>query len=182
MLGSADILLLILGTSNGPLGGRTVIQKIAYFVSVKAHLNLGYKPHYYGPYSPILADVIEHLATAGYLTERPSITANNRVMYTYSLTEDGNELTNEIQNRDKKTHAKVRYVVDRCHRIANNNANILSWAAKVHFLLSRQGNAIGYEDAIKTGKEFGWDLSRKEIDSGGKLLIGMGLARKSKPN
>ena len=46
-----NLILLILAQENGRLSGKTLLQKQAYFVSELLGFNLGFKPHYYGPYS-----------------------------------------------------------------------------------------------------------------------------------
>ena len=51
-----DILILVVKSEgeNG-LRGRTLLQKKIYFLSELMDVDLGFSPHYYGPYSSYVA-------------------------------------------------------------------------------------------------------------------------------
>ena len=176
---ATEFLLSVLGSSSAPVDGRTAIQKIAYFSSIKTEVDLGYKPHFYGPYSPVVSGLLENLVAMGFIEERARLTSHDRTMYSYSLTDDGVRLVDDIRRRETSKLSTIHRVVDRCERIAGNSISVLSWAAKVYFLLSQRGQEISYREAEEAGKRFGWNLSRKEIESGGRLLVGLGLVRRS---
>lgn len=179
MMQAAELVLSVLGSSAKPIDGRTAIQKIVYFASIKTGVDVGYTPHFYGPYSPIVAQTAENLESTGYITEESRLTTHDRVMYSYSLSDDGAKVVDLIRKREPSNYVKAKKVVDTCRKIVKNNINVLSWAAKVYFLLSQKGSEISCDEVVEKGKEFGWQLSSKEIDSGAKLLVGLGLARKS---
>ena len=86
---------------------------------------------------------------------------------------------NEVARKEPKQAAEIREVVQRSERIVKNNVNALSWAAKVYFLLSQKGTEISTEEAVQSSRRFGWKLSNAEVESGTKLLVGLGLARRS---
>ena len=176
---ATELILSVLGNSPEPIDGRTAIQKISYFSSLRVGVDMGYRPHFYGPYSPVLASLLENLVGLGFVEEKPRLTLRGRTMYSYSLTDDGYKLLDEIRKREPSEFAAVRRVVDRSKKIAGNSINVLSWAAKANFLLSQKGQEISYEEVKEAGKRFGWKLSDEEIGSGVKLLAGLGLARKS---
>jgi len=176
---AAELVLSVLGSSAKPLDGRTTIQKIVYFASIKTGADVGYTPHFYGPYSPIVAQTVENLESTGYITEKSRLTTHDRIMYSYSLSDDGAKMVDLIQKRERNNYMKAKKVVDTCQKIVKNNINVLSWAAKVYFLLSQKESEISYDEVVEKGKQFGWQLSSKEIDSGAKLLVVLGLARKS---
>ena len=176
----SELLLVVLGSSAGPVEGRTALQKLTYFASLRTGLMLGYRPHYYGPYSSLLHGLLGEFVSAGYVEEQARQTRFNRTMYTYSLTDDGLELFNEVTKKEPEKAAEVREVVQRSERIVKNNVNALSWAAKVYFLLSQKGTEISTEEAVQSSRRFGWKLSNTEVESGTRLLVGLGLARRSK--
>ena len=68
--------------------------------------------------------------------------------------------------------------VDQAH-VVGNNISILSWAAKVYYLLERKGKEVTYVEIKKIARNFGWELSESEIDSGVKLLSALGIAKKA---
>jgi|GEM_PF-2317432 len=46
-----NLILLILAQAGGQLSGKTLLQKRAYFISKILNFQLGFKPHFYGPFS-----------------------------------------------------------------------------------------------------------------------------------
>lgn len=173
-----DVVLSVMDNYKRPIDGRTAIQKIVYLASVKIGIDLEYMPHYYGPYSPLVAGLVENLTLMGYISEQRRLTAYDREMYSYSLTSDGIKLTRKIKRREQKNHLKIKEVVDECQKIAGNNINVLSWAAKVYFLLTRKGKKASYRDISRTGRPLGWKLSKNEIVSGAELLVSLGFVKK----
>jgi DNA-binding PadR family transcriptional regulator len=175
----AELVLSVVGSSPEPVEGRTAIQKIAYFSSLRTNVDLAYRPHYYGPYSPVVANLLDNLVALGYIEENSRVTAHDRIMYSYSLTQDGRKVLNEFRKREASKYASIRNIAYRCQKIAGNSINILSWAAKTYFLLSQKGQEISYEGLEKAGKRFGWNIAKDEIASGVKLLNGLGLVGKN---
>ena len=55
------VMLTIREEEKGVLHGRTLLQKRIYFASVLAKEELGFRPHYYGPYSQTVADAVDSL-------------------------------------------------------------------------------------------------------------------------
>jgi len=176
---AAELVLSVLGSSARPIDGRTAIQKIAYFASIKAGIDVGYRPHFYGPYSADVAQNLQNLESTGYMTETTRLTTHDRIMYSYCLNDDGQKMVREIQKREQSKYNKIKKVSEICEKVAKNNINVLSWAAKVYFLLSKKGSETSYNEVIQLGSQLGWKLSDREIDSGAKLLTRLGLVKKS---
>lgn len=175
-----ELLIAILHAEPaGEIDGRTTIQKLAYFSSIKLGIDMGYGPHYYGPYSPLVASHLENLAAFDFIVEKGRRTIRDRTMYSYSLTKDGEELAKKIEKRYPNEYRIIRNVVNRCYRIVHNNIFVLSWAAKVHYILHQTKKPMTYKEAISTGRLFGWKLSDKEIESGVKLLVALRLIKKT---
>ena len=175
-----ELLIAILHAEPvGEIDGRTTIQKLAYFSSVKTGIDMGFGPHYYGPFSPPLASHLENLAAFDFIVEKGRRTIRDRTMYSFSLTKDGEKLAKKIEKNYPREYRIIRNVVNRCYRIVHNNIFVLSWAAKVHYILHQTEKPMTYEEAISTGKLFGWKLSEKEIESAVKLLRALGLIKKS---
>jgi len=174
-----SLILSVLRSSTIPIEGRTAIQKIVYFVSVKSSLDLGYRRHFYGPYSSVVASHLGNLVSMGYVAERQRLTTQNRTIYSYSLTRDGQKLLRSIGKGQEKDYPAIRDVVGKCRRIARNNINTLSCAAKVYFLLSQRMKKATYQEVMRMARRSGWELCPEEIDSGAKLLSTLGLVQKS---
>ena len=67
-----DVLALAYRAFDGTMRGKTLLQKRLYFVSVILGVDLGYEPHYYGPYS-------EEVATANTEFENRSAIFRSRL-------------------------------------------------------------------------------------------------------
>lgn len=174
---ATETILSVLGSSAKPVEGRTAIQKLVYFCSLNK-VDLGYRPHFYGPYSPMIARLLEDLLSMDFIEEESRVTLNDRIMYTYSLTPDGLELARNIQTHEPDEYARIAKIVYTCEGIANNDFNVLSWAAKVYFIIQQKGAEISSrQQAVEMSKQFGWQLSPDEIDSGLELLVGLGLVK-----
>lgn len=163
----------------GQIDGRTTIQKLTYFCSVKTGIDIGFDPHYYGPYSPLVASSLENLVGFDFIVEKGRRTIRDRTMYSYFLTEDGVKLAKKIEKKHPGEHQVIKNVVNRCYHIVHNNIYVLSWAAKVHYILNQTQKPMTYDEAISTGKLFGWKLSDEESKSGLKLLLALGLLKKT---
>lgn len=175
----AEEFLLLLISAAVNIHGRTAVQKLGYFASVVLGLDLGYVAHYYGPYSSLLANYLQNFVGSDYLDESGRQTAFDRVVYSYSMTDDGNAIAMQLQNEHAKEFTTIKQIVEKCREIADGNTNVLSWAAKVHYILSEERKTITSDQAISLAETFGWKLSEKEVKAGVKLLTALGLAAES---
>lgn len=64
-----DFVLLGYKALGGSIRGKTMLQKRMYFLSVFLDADLGYGPHYYGPYSSAVAAANLDLKSLGFLDE-----------------------------------------------------------------------------------------------------------------
>ena len=175
-----DVFVSALDAAGDVAEGRTVIQKWCFFTSVKLGLQFDFAPHHYGPYSARLSDMMTSLVTSDFLVERPRITKGGRTVYCYKLTDDGRALASEIEARSRHVHSTAKGVVQVCTDVVGNNIDILSWAAKVYFILTQEGRTVAYDEVCSLAEKLGWQLSDKEIDSAMKLLRALKLATVSK--
>ena len=173
-----ELITAVLSVEPDGIDGRTVIQKLGYLASVKIKMEAGYGPDFYGPFSPLVAAHMENLVGMDFVVEKGRRTLRDRTMYSYYLIDDGQELAKKIKEEYPEEYSIIRNVVKKCHKIVHCNLYVLSWAAKVHFILGQTGKAITYEEAIEVGQLFGWKLSAKKIESAVKLLLALGLVKK----
>jgi uncharacterized protein len=174
-----DLVLLLLGASNSPIRGRTVIQKTGYFshVSIAEVKPITFKPHYYGPYSPEIAAALSDLVAMGFVREEADTTPSGNSVYTYALTNDGRVLEKRLESTHKATVERIRKIEATCRDDANSNPNILSWAAKAHYLLRASGKPMSADDAVALGRDFNWELSSEDANRGLELLLKLGFVR-----
>lgn len=170
-------MILTINAAGGSIKGRTTLQKWLYFISVKTGLKFGFIPHFYGPYSEDISSLVNALIASDFLQETGKITGYSRIMYTYALTEDGRRIAKDLRKKHKQLYKTLKEVVDTCSNVAGNSTSILSWAAKIYYLLQKQGSEITYSKLRSESRSLGWSLSKEEVDSGAKLLAALKLAR-----
>lgn len=171
----SELILTLLNEEPDGIDGRTVIQKLGYFSSVKLGMDAGYGPDLYGPFSPSVAAHMKNLTGLDFMIEKGRRTIRDRIMYSYSLTEDGRQLAERVEEEYPEKYSIVKDIIEKCRNIAHLNFNVLSWAAKVHFIVSQTKEPITYEKAIEVGRLFSWELNEREIESAARLLTALGL-------
>ena len=178
-----DALLLVVDREGKDgLHGRTLLQKKLYFLSVLQKANFGFSAHYYGPYSSFVAEHLNGLVEDGIFkevteffttdsTERNTLGEMRR--HTYSLTAEGERVWEATQ--DKGDFPKWDKTLRKINKqdIAND-FNLLSIAAKVHYIVDWEGEK-SVEEVCQTAKEYGWDFTERDIAKVLLFLTGLGL-------
>lgn len=173
-----ELIIALLNAEPDGIDGRTVIQKLGYFASVKLKMEAGYGPDFYGPFSPSVAAQLENLVGFDFVIEKGRRTIRDRIMYSYFLTDDGKQLAEKIKEEYPEEYSIIRNIIEKCKKMVHFNFHVLSWAAKVHFILSQTGKTMTYEEAIEVGQLFDWELNEREIESAVKLSTALGLVKK----
>jgi len=111
-INTSTVMILLIEAAGGSVEGRTTLQKWFYFTSVKANLDFGFIPHFYGPYSETISRTINDLISSDFLFETGRMTRHDRIIYTYTLTEDGRKLANDLKIIHKELYSKIKGVID----------------------------------------------------------------------
>lgn len=164
-----DLILLVIGSEKKKsLRGRTTLQKKLYFLSVLEGIDLGFGPHYYGPYSSLVAENLDILVSARFLKEVTETFSTDQNIFgeirrhTYSLTPDGDIIMEEIRKETEYTNWKQ--ALDRLNRQElANDFNTLSIAAKVYHIVNRQGKTTT-EQIREIANEYGWRVNDSDIE------------------
>ena len=178
-----DILLLVIkGEPGEELRGRTLLQKKIYFLSVLCKENFGFSAHYYGPYSSFVAEHLDGLVNYGVIKEVTESFTTASVernafgeirRHTYSLTPDAEKIWEATQQKPKfqKWNKELRSINE---QEISQDFNKLSIAAKVHYIVSWQGeNTV--EEVNQVAEEYGWDVGEDDIESVLSFLEKLGL-------
>ena len=177
-----DFVVLAYGAFDGAISGKTNLQKKVYFLGVGLgkESELGYRAHYYGPYSPAVAEANSELKSMGYLSECSTTWGSDHrgfeiARYDYNLNEEGLRLF----SRKKKEHSEKWQEIQRLAQMMKSAGDLDYWelsiAAKAYFILTKHGGKASPEQIQKTAKELGWEVSEKELDKSGDFLGKMGL-------
>lgn len=172
-----DLVLAILDANGGTVAGRTVVQKLGYFTSVSTELeDVGYKDYFYGPFSKAVALALEDLDAALLLYE--TVRSSPIESYTYTLTDDGRKIVEEVKKRCAKECSLISQIVTRCRNYCGLQAHPLSCAAKSHYILNRRNGGADYAPAKieEMAHDFGWNLVESDIKSGVGLLKVLNLS------
>ena len=164
-----DLILLVIGNEEDKsLQGRTILQKKLYFLSVLKGIELGFGPHYYGPYSSWVAENLDILVSARFLKEVTETFPTDQNIFgeirrhTYSLTPDGDTVMEEIRKEDEYADRKQILDTLNSHPLAND-FNTLSIAAKVYYIVNRQGKTTT-EQIREIANEYGWRIDDSDIE------------------
>jgi len=178
-----DAALIAIGRS-GQIVGRTLLQKKLYFAAVLAEQELGFRPHYYGPYSPEVADAVDSLVANRFLKETTETFPGQESIFgewrrhSYELTADGDRLLEALG--DTGEARKLREALDKVNsQPIAEDFNLLSIAAKVHILLRKKSPATVLE-IRRMALEYRWQLSEEQIQDVAKYLVDLRLATLTK--
>ena len=102
-----DLILLVIGSEHEKkLHGRATLQKKLYFLSALKKTDLGFGPHYYGPYSSSVAHNLDILVNCRFLREITESYSRDRSVlgefrrHTYFWSDDSETVMNEIKQEN----------------------------------------------------------------------------------
>jgi uncharacterized protein len=185
MMDVPDAIIVTLGAVADKIVGRTAIQKLIYFEAVLNLVDANYRPHYYGPYSSEITGTIQELAVLGFVEEKIETrettgysVSDEWKRYCYRLTNDGSDFLAVVKKEDSENYDKISEIVRTCGKRTKFNPQILSWAAKVHYIASHEDKAMEFTEIISNAKEFRWILTEENIEIAVDLLNDLRLIKK----
>ncbi len=184
-----DFVHLVLHASGDTIQGRTKLQKVVYFVGTLTGVvdDLGYRAHYYGPYSGEVAGAVHELRGLGFLEQRVSSTGVidpkgfEVSRYDYELTPAGKQIAEE---KAKKQHAmweRIKTAVEKLKKARAGDYVKLSIAAKAYYILRERNGRATPEELQKLTAVFGWKVSPQQILEAATLLEALDLVNVGKP-
>lgn len=172
-----DAILATIRAAGGCITGRTAIQKLMYFENVSKLVDIKYRPHYYGPYSAEVAGAIQELIDLDFLKEEIDTAKTTGFpvpddwkRYRYTLTSDGTKVVELLDQENEEEINKISNLVRTCQETVNLDANMLSYSAKVYYIISSQSKPMTVDEIQKTAGSFGWNLSQNDINDAVDLL------------
>lgn len=165
------IILLIIEKTGGTISGKTLLQKKAYFLSKALQLDLGYRAHYYGPYSPEIEAGIGKLKSLGFIDEKTrgfGMTNQNGFevrRYDYEITDDGKIIVQKLCEEDPNGCKEVEETLRRLSAAGDTNDYItLSIAAKTYYVLEEQKKPMENKEIRNFAKKLGWEILPNSIE------------------
>jgi uncharacterized protein YwgA len=178
------MVLVLLGSYGDGVRGRTLLQKISYFAAVMAGLDLGFRAHFYGPYSPIVEQAVGELKGLGFVSEQAigfGVVQNphfgEMTRFDYLLTPDGKAVLEDLRKRIPEECESLAEVVRRIKDAGNPDYRELSLAAKTFFILRRQGKPTTFGELENEAKSFSWQLPQNSVKTAVEFLVKLGLVQ-----
>ncbi|MEW6266138.1 MAG: hypothetical protein AB1641_23950 [Thermodesulfobacteriota bacterium] len=179
------LILLAIKHAGGNIKGKTLLQKRIYFLSKLLNLDLGYRAHYYGPFSPEVDNGLGKLKALGFVAERSSGFGLYNKMgfelrrYDYYLTEDGQTVTESLKDCSPDKYKTINNILDQMRESGDTGDYLeLSIAAKTYHILSARKTIMRPSDIRSAAKELGWDISEDFINMAAEFLEKSGLVQK----
>lgn len=182
---SDKLVLLIVDAEGGGLRGKTLLQKRAYFLSNLLGTDLGYRPHFYGPYSPELEDGLARAKALGFIEEQTlGFGMADEVgfevrRYDYTITDDGKEIVKYLKDQYPDDCKKIQRCLKRLSEAGDTGDYVsLSIAAKTYHILTERNVSMAMTEIRDAAKELGWNITPDSIDKAVSFLEKMGLVEK----
>jgi|YelNatPaOPRAMG01_1025707.scaffolds.fasta_scaffold141165_2 uncharacterized protein YwgA len=155
--------------------GRTALQKIIFFAKEAGLTEADYKPHYYGPYSREVAANLLSLVAAGWIQEISEAWPNGSVFgerhrYTYRLTPTGQDALKKLVEGNDSAAEALRKIVRLCQQKTGLDFQMLSWAAKIHFLSNKRRELHSASDVAQEARKWGWEVREEDVPKVAGLL------------
>ena len=181
VLSAFDIIGLTLAANDREIAGRTTLQKLIYFETVKIqeiNLTEPYFAYFYGPFNRGVANSLERMVFYDMLEENR--TKINRGIYVYKVSSKGIKIVDRLENEFKQIFDKIVNLVGICNEYCGLDPNSLSFAAKVHYMLESQRTikkSLSEGELVRIGKSFGWKITQSDIKDGSQLLEKLELVK-----
>lgn len=167
---------------GGEIHGKTKLQKTMYFLGLLTDSleELGYRAHYYGPYSEEVADAVGRLVALRFVDR--NVVGGGAVnelgfevaRYDYRLNDDGRAVAERKAKRDPDFTTRLRDAAGRLRSAGDLDYMKLSVAAKTYFMLEGKKQATMGE-LVKQARRFGWQVTEKEVSDAGAYLARLQL-------
>ena len=159
-------------------------RNVHIFLSHLTGQELGFRPHYYGPFSALVERHVSDLCGLGFLEERVTRVSggtgsvSTRLRYDYIVTEDGATVAKSLYDDSKE----VRAVQEAAQRIKSAGGHLradpLSVAAKTHFILSSDEGPMAACDVVEHARKLRWNIEEDDVSEAAKFLETLDLVER----
>lgn len=180
-----DFVQLAMLAVDGEIKGKTKLQKTIYFLGLMTGTldELGYRPHFYGPYSGEVADAVNRLKSVGFVCQ--NITAGGGIdkfgfevcRYDYRFTEHGREIAEAKKGMYPELWEQMCKAREQLRDAGDLDYVLLSIAAKTYFMLSEKTVQTTEAELSKVADTFGWTVTEDQIKRAARYLSELGLVK-----
>ena len=158
--------------------GKTKLQKTIYFMGIISDSlsDLGYQPHFYGPFSADVADAVGRLKSVGFVYETSEGTGFTdesgfeQVRYDYRLSKLGKLIAQKKAKRHPGLWKKMKSAARQLKDAGDPDYRELSIAAKTYFMLGKKKGGAPYDELAKLASKFGWSVKDTQVKEAAQFL------------
>src|SRR4051794_2256979 len=165
-----EFVAMTLLASGGQVRGKTKLQKLVYIVGIltRSLEELGYRPHFYGPYSDDVAEAVTHLKTIGAIEQSVSdwgYGSNGFEIkrYDFTLNDSGRQYAQGVAQRNTERWTAIQDAVRIYTQAGDRDYMSLSIAAKAYFLLDHRKIPTSDSDLAALASRFGWSVTPDQV-------------------
>ena len=164
--------------------GKTFLQKRLYFTGVFMERELGHRPHFYGPYSPLVESNLGLLREYGLIEQKvvPLRVNAGEVIERHDLviTNEGKQFADEVRELNPELAKEVESAIAKIERAGDINPAMLAVAAKVHFIVNNRADRdipFTFERIQQAASELGWVVDPQTAEKAAEFLQELGLVK-----
>jgi uncharacterized protein YwgA len=179
-----DFVHLALFALGKEIKGKTKLQKTIYFLGVLTDTlkDLGYRPHFYGPYSAEVAGAIDRLRSLGFVDQ--SVAGAGALdqqgfevaRYDFCLNEQGKRIAKTKSERNPDLWKRIQSAVKCLGKAKDQDYMKLSIAAKTYYMLGEKaGIPASVSELTALATKFGWAVTNDQVSEAFQFLKAAGL-------
>ena len=173
-----DFVHIAMVALGGEIKGKTKLQKTIYFMGIMSDSlrDLGYQPHFYGPFSADVADAVGRLKSVGFVHETSEATGFidksgfEQVRYDYRLSKLGKLIAQKKAKRHPGLWKKINLATRQLKNAGDPDYLNLAIAAKTYFMLGEKKGASSYHELTKLASKFGWSVKPTQVKQAAQFL------------
>jgi uncharacterized protein YwgA len=181
-----DFVHLSLHAMGGEIRGKTKLQKTIYFLGLFSNMvdDLGYRAHYYGPYSADVAGAAQQLRALGFAVQTACGVGSvdsagfEVARHDLCLTEEGTRMAKAKAAQNPQEWARISNAAKKLQAAKELDYMKLSIAAKTYFMMDRKKQAVPLGDLVPVAQQFGWSVTTEQIQEAAQFLEAVGLVKR----
>ncbi len=184
-----DFVHMTIAAMGGEIRGRTKLQKTVYFLGVMTDSlkELGFRPHFYGPYSSEVADGIDQLKSLGFVDQNVATAGGfdaagfEVARYDYKLNDQGKVVVEQKKRAHPDEWRKIEKAAVVLRKSNTEDYVKPSIAAKTYFMLGEKKENATKTELAQLATKFGWSVTKEQVEEAANYLKSLGLINLTPP-
>jgi len=156
---------------GGEIRGKTKLQKTVYFLGSLSCFaeELGYRPHFYGPYSAEVADAVARLRASGFVDQNVvtggSVDSSGFEVarHDFKLTDQGKQIAEHKTKDQPDLWKRITDAATVLRKAGDVDYVKMSIAAKTYFMLGEKKGKASIGDLAELASKFGWSVTQQQL-------------------